>query len=349
MVGFGGAFTDSTASVFSKLNSTLQSMILDMYFSKDGIRYSMGRVPIGSCDFSLDHYTYDEVEGDVNLTHFSIEHDKAQIIPLIKKAMETRKKWTNDDLQILASPWGPPAWMKRIKIKYCISCLDCIIDDKYKSTWAAYLSRFVSAYKTENISIWGITVQNEPGACPLDYEGLHFTPETEGEFLSQYLGPAMKKDHPDVRILIYDHNKDKIVKWSQAIYNNKDAAQYVWGTAVHWYTGDEFPNLQEAHRQFPNKSILATEATVAREKNPQTPDWSHGEHYAHDMIGDFNNWVVGFIDWNLLLDKYGGPNHAFAGECEGVIKCGSDAMLLADVDQQVLYPQVFYYYVGQIR
>ena len=349
MLGFGGAFTDSSASIFSKLNSSLQSIILDMYFSDKGIRYNMGRLPIGSCDFSTTHYTYDEVTGDKNLTHFSIDHDKSQIIPLIKRAMDTRKKWTKEPLNIIASPWGPPTWMKQLKTLYCVSCADCMIEDEYQLTWANYFSKFITAYKKENISIWGITVQNEPGACPLVYEGLHFTPETEADFLSKYLGPVMKKDHPDVKILIYDHNKDQIVKWSKSIYSNINASQYVWGTAIHWYSGDEFPNLQQAHELYPDKPILATEATVAREKHPDSPEWSHGEHYAHDMIGDFNNWVVGFIDWNLLLDKYGGPNHSFVKECEGVIKCGSDAMLLVDVDQQILYPQVFYYYVGHLR
>lgn len=349
MVGFGGAFTDSAAFVFSKLNSTLQAKVLDMYFSKGGLQYNMGRLPIGSCDFSLDHYTYDEVVGDTNLTHFTIEHDKERIIPFIKQAIETRKKWNKKQLHILASPWGPPTWMKALKTKYCVSCEGCSINDEYKSTWALYFPKFISAYNDQNISIWGVTVQNEPGACPLDYEGLHFTPETEADFVAKYLGPVMKDHHPDVKILIYDHNKDKVVKWSETVYGNTEAAKYVWGTAVHWYSGDEFPNLQEAHEKFPNFPILATEATVAREKNPEDPTWAHGEHYAHDMIGDFNNWVTGFIDWNLLLDRYGGPNHAFAKECEGVIKCGSDAMLLADTDKQIIYPQVFYYYVGHMR
>ena len=349
MIGFGGAFTDSAASVFSKLNSSLQSMVMDMYFSEQGIRYNMGRLPIGSCDFSLNHYTYDDVEGDADLTHFSIDHDKAHIIPLIKQAIKTRSKWTKEPLNIVASPWGPPSWMKTLKTKYCISCLGCTIEDTYKLSWASYFSKFITAYKDQNISIWGITVQNEPGACPLDYEGLHFTPETEADFIKQHLGPVIKRDHPDLKILIYDHNKDKVVEWSKVIYSDSEVAQYVWGTAVHWYSGDDFPNLQEAHNQFPTKPILATEATVAREKNPEAPKWSNGEHYAHDMMGDFNNWVVGFIDWNLLLDRFGGPDHAFAGECEKIIKCGSDAMLLADLDKQELYPQAFYYYVGHIR
>ena len=24
--------------------------------------------------------------------------------------------------------------------------------------------------------------------------------------------------------------------------------------------------------------------------------WANGEHYAHDMMGDFNNWVTGFLE-----------------------------------------------------
>lgn len=62
-----------------------------------------------------------------------------------------------------------------------------------------------------------------------------------------------------------------------------------------------------------------------------------------------NNWVVGFIDWNLLLDMLGGPNHKGPDECEGAVKCGFDSMLLVDYNSQVIYPQVFYYYVGHIR
>ena len=119
---------------------------------------------------------------------------------------------------------------------------------------------------------------------------------------------------------------------------------YVWGTVIHWYSEDQFENVNQTHFLFPKKPILATEATVAREKDPTNPDWSKGEHYAHDIMGDLNNWVIGFIDWNLMLDFLQGPNHAGPKECEGRIKCGSDAMLLADTEKQVDYPQVFYYY-----
>ena len=349
--GFGGAFTDSASFVFSKLNSTLQSQVLNMYFSEDGLRYTMGRLPIGSCDFSLKTYNYDNTSGDVNLTKFSIDHDKDYIIPFIHQANQTLGKWSNDTLHIVASPWSPPGWLKQNNNPYCFpaSCFHCDLKDEYKKTWALYFSKFVSAYYAENVEIWAVTVQNEPEACPLEYEGMHFTPETERDFLKQYLGPRLSADHPQLKILIYDHNKDHVVKWAQTIYSDPDAAKYVWGTAIHWYSGDQFENLNQTHFLFPKKPILATEATVAREKDPTNPDWSKGEHYAHDIMGDLNNWVIGFIDWNLMLDFLQGPNHAGPKECEGVLKCGSDAMLLADTEKQVIYPQVFYYYVGHIR
>ena len=321
-----------------------------MYFSKDGLCYNMARLPIGSCDFSLKHYTYDNVTGDKDLIHFSIDHDKEQIIPFINQSLNTIKNWSNDSLLIVASPWSPPGWMKRLNSPYCpLSCLDCQLKEEYKQTWADYFVKFITAYTDNGISIWGITVQNEPGACPMEYEGMHFTPETERDYIKAYLGPTLKKAHPDVNILIYDHNKNHIIDWVKTIYSDEEASSYVWGTAVHWYSGDDFDNLHEANFLYPNKPILATEATVAREIHPENPKWSHGEHYAHDIIGDMNNWVVGFIDWNLLLDRYGAPNHAGPGECQEIIKCGSDAMILVDIKTQEIYPQAFYYYVGQIR
>ena len=350
ILGFGGAFTDSASYVFSRLGPALQSHVLDMYFSEQGLQYNMARLPIGSCDFSLGNYNYDNTSRDAGLINFSIVHDTSRIMPFIKRALGVRSTWTNDSLYILASPWSPPGWMKNGGDPYCPSgCGQCKLRDEYHSTWALYFSKFLSGYSDTGIKIWGVTVQNEPEYCPPTYEGMNWTPETERDFLKQYLGPQLKKDHPDVNILIYDHNKDHVVEWAQTIYSDPDAAQYVWGTAVHWYSGDQFDNLNTTHALFPDRPILATEATEVRENNPQNPVWEKGEHYAHDIMGDLNNWVVGFIDWNLILDIVGGPNHLGPNECEGPNFCGSDAMLLADTTKQVLYPQVFYYYVGHIR
>lgn len=147
VLGFGGAFTDSASYIFSKLNSTLQAQVLDMYFSESGLKYNMARLPIGSCDFSLNNYNYDNVSGDVTLTHFSIDHDKERIIPLIKRALSVRQKWTNDTLNILGSPWSPPSWMKANDHPYCPQgCSNCYLNDNDKASWALYFSKFVTSY-----------------------------------------------------------------------------------------------------------------------------------------------------------------------------------------------------------
>lgn len=321
-----------------------------MYFSEDGLHYNMARLPIGSCDFSLGNYNYDGSSGDANLTQFSIDHDKERIIPFIQQANATIMKRSGDALNIVASPWSPPNWLKENKSPYCpLGCVNCVLKEEYKRTWALYFSKFISAYNAQGINIWGVTIQNEPEYCPRTYEAMHFTPETQRDFLKDRLGPKLSNDHPDVNILIYDHNKDHVVTWVQTILSDPAAAKYVWGTAIHWYSGDQFDNVNKAHNLFPEKPILATEATEVREENPTNPAWKKGEHYAHDIIGDMNNWVVGFIDWNLILDMVGGPNHLGPDECEGPVKCGSDAMLLADTDKQIVYPQVFYYYMGHFR
>ena len=349
IMGFGGAFTDAASYVFSKLNSTLQTQMLNMYFSEDGLRYNMARLPMGSCDFSLGNYNYDSNSGDTNLDTFSIDHDKERIIPFIKRAISTISESKGNELRIVSSPWSPPKWMKNNDSPYCHDCSSCTLKDQYKETWALYFSKFISAYSQQGVPIWGITVQNEPEYCPPTYEGMHYDAEAERDFIKQHLGPKLRRDHPDLKILIYDHNKDHVVNWAQTIYSDSEAAQYVWGTAIHWYTGDQFENVNTTHNLFPHIPILATEATEVREKDPTNPVWEKGEHYAHDIMGDINNWVVGFIDWNLILDIQGGPNHLGPDECEGKDKCGSDGMMLADTDKQIVYPQVFYYYVGHIR
>lgn len=107
---------------------------------------------------------------------------------------------------------------------------------------------------------------------------MNWTPETERDFLKTYLGPQIKKNHPDLNILIYDRNKDHVVEWAETIYSDSDATQYVWGTAVHWYSGDDFPNLNTTHTLFPDRPILTTEATESRETDSSNPVWSKGEH-----------------------------------------------------------------------
>eukprot|EP00943_MAST-04B_sp_MAST-4B-sp1_P000926 g926.t1 len=206
--GFGGAFTDSSTHVFDSMPANLQDQFIELYFGESGLKYNMGRLTIGSCDFSMEYYNYDDVKGDVNLTHFNISHDEEHIIPFIQRAV----KASNTTINFVASPWSAPAWMKKNNHMNCdLGPWTCVLKDDptIQQSWAKYFSKYIDSYKKHNVNIWGVTIQNEPEAQTgnIVYEGMHFTPETEKAFLINHLGPVMKSDHPDVNILIYDHNK----------------------------------------------------------------------------------------------------------------------------------------------
>ena len=108
LVGFGGAITDASAHVFAQLPAALQEEVLDALWGADGQQYSLARLTIGSTDFATTVYNYDSTEGDFNLSHFSIEHDEQEILPMVKRAQGAAA----GALHFISSPWSPPGWMK---------------------------------------------------------------------------------------------------------------------------------------------------------------------------------------------------------------------------------------------
>jgi glucosylceramidase len=217
------------------------------------------------------------------------------------------------------------------------SDLPCFKDgDEYLESWALYLSKFITAHKEEGINFWGMTVQNEP-EFDAPWEACMYTPELERDFISQHLGPRMKADHPDLQIMIYDHNKDDIVTWVDTILSDPEAASYVAGTAFHWYSGFQFENLEEAHELHPEKFLLASEATNC--PGVALGDWSRAEVYGFDILGDLNAWSAGWVDWNLVLDMEGGPNH---------LNNYCDSPIVVDVDNQLVFVQPMFYYLGHL-
>jgi glucosylceramidase len=317
LLGFGGSFTESSAYVLGKLDPAKRKEVIDAYFAADGAAYSMTRTHINSCDFSLGHYSYDETAGDTELANFSIQPDMDDLVPLIKDDLAA----PGASFQILASPWSPPAWMKTN---------NNMVGGKLKSdlypVWAKYLSRYVQEYARQGITISYLTPQNEPGNVGM-WDTCGYSPNEEKNFM-KILGPLFKQENPDVKILVFDHNKGAVNSFVTPIYKDADAGQYAWGAAVHWYdthTGSEpswnFEALGYVHKNFPDKHILHTEGCITTgtyegryweemtnswEKAPMVP----AERYAHDIIGDLNSWAEGWIDWNIVLDHKGGPNLA---------------------------------------
>jgi glucosylceramidase len=326
--GFGGAFTEASALTFRKLPEERQAEFLRAYFDPNhGLGYTLCRTHINSCDFSSGNYAYDEVDGDVELRHFSIDRDRLTLIPLIRAAQQVAGR----QIKLLASPWSPPAWMKTNGDM----CHGGKLKPEYRAAWAAYLCRYIREVEREGIPIWGLTVQNEPEAVQT-WESCIYTAEEECDFVRDHLGPALVQNGlGDVRLLIWDHNRDLMVERACAVLSDPEAAQYIWGTAFHWYVTDKFDNVQLVHDAFPDKKLLFTEG--CQEGGPHEGEWQVGERYAHSMINDLNRWTAGWIDWNLLLDTTGGPNHV-GNLCS--------APILADTGTGELLFQSSYFYIG---
>ncbi|MCL7754466.1 glycoside hydrolase family 30 protein [Polaribacter sp. Z022] len=328
ITGFGGAFTESSAYLLNKLSKEKRDTVIQAYFSSEGANYSLTRSHMNSCDFSISQYSYSPVENDIELKHFTIEDDKDDLIPFIKDAM----KASTDGFKIFGSPWTAAPWMKDNN-----KWVGGKLLPKYYDTWALFFSKYVEAYKKEGIDIWGFTVENEPLGNGNNWESMHYSPDEMTNFVQNHLGPKLEADGHDVKILGYDQNREHLNEWVDSMYKDEASSKYFDGTAIHWYasTYEIFPDqLQYAHNKAPNKYIIQAEACVdsqipvwqddawywKKEATDWGWDWApdkdkhlHPKYapvnrYARDIIGCLNNWVDGWVDWNMVLDKQGGPN-----------------------------------------
>jgi glucosylceramidase len=336
IVGYGGAFTEAGAHALSELSEDKRNEVIADYFSPEGAHLSLTRTHIASCDFSVTNYTYAAVPGDIELKHFNIDPDYKYLLPMIKGALAVE----GADFKIMASPWTCPPWMKDNnhwnggKLK-----------KEYYPVFADYFVKYIEAYNKEGIDIWGLTPTNEPLGNNSSWESVHFTAEEMRTFIADHLGPTLDAAGLDPTIWAFDQNRDhEMLHWADVILGDEAAAKYVDGMAVHWYqstvdVGGE--NLDKMHSKFPNKGIIHSEGCLDSIGNDEpigdmlqddwywraeATDWgffwawgdnkkNHPKYrpfyrYVRDLIEGFNHNLTGWIDWNLVLNTRGGPNHA---------------------------------------
>ncbi|HEY8436410.1 MAG TPA: glycoside hydrolase family 30 protein [Haloplasmataceae bacterium] len=326
-IGFGGAFTEAACYTLSEISDEKRHEVLKAYFDpNDGLGYTLGRVHINSCDFALENYTYVD-EGDVELKTFDLSREDQWVVPTIQDAMKIR----GGELKLLASPWSPCPWMKTNKEMNYGGHLDF----DYAQVWANYYVKYIEEMKKRGINITWVSVQNEPAAIQT-WDSCIYTAEQERDFVKYYLGPTLERSGlRDVGIIIWDHNRDLMVERAATVLMDEEANRYVWGVGNHWYVSEQFENLSVVHHMFPDKHLIFTEGCV--ERGPHPDSWQTGEKYGRNIIGDFNNWSEAFIDWNLVLNEMGGPNHV-GNYC--------DAPILIDRNTNEIIYNSSYYYIG---
>ncbi len=328
LLGFGGAFTEAAAVTWQGLGPAAREQLLRDYFDRDaGHGYTLCRVHMNSCDFSLGNYAHADTPGDVDLKSFNIERDRQALLPFIQAAQRVAGR----PIQLLVSPWSPPAWMKSNGQMNCGGTLL----PQYARAWARCFVRFIQAYQAEGVPVWGVSVQNEPAATQ-SWDSCRYSAEEERDFVRDHLGPELAQAGlGHIKIVIWDHNRDEMVERANTVYSDPQAARYVWGTGFHWYGEDHFDHVQQVHDAWPYKQLLFTEG--CQEGGPHLGSWALGERYGRSIINDLNRWTVGWIDWNLLLNETGGPNHV-GNLCS--------APMMADRTSGNLLHQSSFWYLG---
>ncbi len=330
--GWGGCFNEKGWEALSKLPAPAQNQVLDQLFDpKDGCRFNLCRLPIGQSDYTVNdsYYAYDEVDGDYDLTHFSISRDKQRLIPFVKAAMERQP-----NLQVWASPWAPPKWLMEVKPG---NKARLKMDDRSLHTYAEYFVKYVRAYQAEGIHLFAVMPQNEP--CWDPWKPKHptncgFPPDDwfrwvsvltqvfhDGQVPCQvWLGTLLPKGNKDD---FYINKADYVDR----VLSDPTLAQRISGVGVQYGAS----LMRDIYRSYPSLELMQTETSCGNASNDQ----KYGESQFSDVVGYLNNGAGAYMLWNMVLDNTGASNENWK----------QSAPVTIDVDQQkVHYNPQFYAY-----
>jgi glucosylceramidase len=309
VLGFGAALTEASCYLLSQIDEGKRAAILEECFGASGLRLSVVRTTIGASDYSLSAYSYDDTDTpDPELTHFSIAHDRAYILPVLRQAGKV-----NPELFCFSSPWSPPGWMKAGG-----SLLGGSMRNRYFPAYAQYFVKFLEGYAQEGVKIQAVTVQNEvdtdqDGRMPQALWGQEY----EMKFVSDHLGPALQQASLDTKIWILDHNYNL---WGRAVDELSDAEvyKYVDGVAWHGYFGSP-ATMTRVHDMFPAKNAYWTEGGPDYKDPGYATDWAK---WSSTFTGILRNWARCIVSWNLVLDENGRPDIG-PFSCGGVVTLNS--------------------------
>ena len=295
--GFGFTLTGGSAQLIQQLEPTKRAALLQELFGKNGI--SVLRIGVGATDLDASVFSYEDKP-----RKFSLEPSKNDLIPVLQQIIAI-----NPAINIMATPWSPPIWMKDNGESKGGSLLE-----KHYITYANYLANYIQAMAKEGISIWALTPQNEP-LHPGNNPSMLMTSEMQAKFIKTALGPIFKKRNITTKIIVYDHNCDH-PEYAIDLLNDPETRKYVSGSAFHLYNGD-ISALSKVKAAHPDKDLYFTEQWTGY-KGDFTGDFMW--HVKNVILGAVNNHAKSAIEWNLANDPTYGP-HTPGGctECLGAL------------------------------
>jgi len=306
MNGFGYSLTGGSALVINRMSSDKRNSLLKELFQKDdnNIGVSYLRISIGASDLDEYPFSYVEIpdgETDEKLLHFSLHEDRKNLIPVLKEILAI-----NPYIKIMGSPWSAPKWMKTNNDTRGGS-----LKPQYFKLYADYFVKYIKSMEAEGILLDAITVQNEP-LHPGNNPSMYMEAKDQANFVKNHLGPAFRAKGIKTKIVIYDHNLDRI-DYPISILEDKDAAQYIDGTAFHLY-GGAIEEMSKVHAAFPNKNLYFTEQWVGDVEGGNKIEDIFEWHIKNLIIGAPNNWSKLVLEWNLASDENLDP-HTDRGGC----------------------------------
>lgn len=316
MLGFGASLTDSSAWLIQqKMSPGQRAALLQELFGRsgNGIGLEFTRLTIGASDFSRHHYSLDDPpdgKPDPQLTHFSIAPNRDDVVPVARQALAV-----NPRLQVMASPWSAPGWMKDGN-----SLIKGKLRPEYYDAFSRYLLEYVDAYAAEGIPIFALTVQNEPDYEPGDYPGMRLNAPARARLIGDHLGPLIaRRGKGGPLIFDWDHNWDKPQE-PMVVLADAAAGPHVAGVAWHCY-GGEVAAQSPVRDAFPDKDVYMTECS----DGTWEPVLSGGLVLQAQqlVVQATRHWARGVLFWNLALDEQGGPHAGGCDTCIGVVTIDS--------------------------
>lgn len=310
--GFGFAMTGGSAQLLHRMGAPERHALLQQIFGRGagdaGVSYL--RVSIGSSDMNDHVFTYDDLpagETDPSLKHFSLAEDETDLIPVLKEVLAI-----SPGIQILASPWSAPSWMKTNDAPKGGS-----LRPEFYSVYAAYLVRYLQGMRDHGVPIAALTMQNEP-LNPKNTPSMVMEATEQEAFLRDAFGPALQAAGLKTKVVLYDHNCDR-PDYPLTILNDPKARVFADGSGFHLY-GGEISAMSQVHDAFPAKNLYFTEQMVVE----HTRDGSLepvAVPVSRIVIGAMRNWSRTVLLWNLAADPTFGPHTSDGGcpVCQGAI------------------------------
>lgn len=292
-IGFGVAITPASCYNLSLMEADEREAFLKKIYSKEGLNLNVGRLCVGASDYSAELYSYDDVEGDVELKHFSIDRDRRYVIPMIKEIVKI-----NPDIFLFASPWSPPGWMKT-------GGLMCggYMREEFVDCYADYYVKFLKAYADEGIKISALTPQNEPNTQQHGFmPACIWHPEIEAKFI-KVLRRKLDTEGMDVKIWMFDHSFIDIPRVLWSLDNCEGLSDACDAVAFHYYDG-AVENTKAVTERYPNLPLHFTEGGPRLYDNYST-DWCK---WTLMSVKALSCGYHSFTGWNLMLNEIGGPN-----------------------------------------